>query len=495
MHRPDLFRSACQSLKDGLETITEIVNRKEYISEYFDFPSLGKFDSGFPQFSTTGILTSSERAPKNYAETLAPSNGKPARWPDSWMHFRELAISDARFANYFKLLNSEITKEDEVITASNYFRRPEMIDWWRDLHTRHHLGHLLDRYIHLKKSLEFDEGFFRPIYEQFEMSIFNSELPIEIWIPIVCHHFDFEEIELAPDASLSRISEGMQLARCKARDHRISHNATVAGAATHALVLRGWTIPNENNEKMRSIVFDLQAFKDPIQRAERYLASLRIKTGKPFGYSQILIVPIGWAEAWKAHLPPVYVFVTRRYQDGLENYGWLKAQEQISIEDIEGVHMIIKALTECTESSMEIAERRLNRALLRDTELDSILDITIGLEALLVGDSHSEITHKLALRLAALSRLENHTRYTAIELFQACKKIYAFRSAVVHGSAKLEKSRVVQIAKAESVPAVDVGLDLMRYALRVLALNKDYRDPAKLDSLLLDESVFGTPIV
>lgn len=484
MYNQQLFEQACIAIQDGLSAVANLEKNNEYIPSYHDFPILNYFDSGLPRFSTVNFFGSASELVKDYGASLAPRNGKSDKWPDSWMVFREKALGDPRFSEYFKLRDSDIVSDNER-NSENIFRTVDMIEWSRDYHTRHVLGNLLDRYIHLTKSREFEIESFRPIYEEWERSVYLPDLPIEIWIPIVCQSFNFERIKLSEEFSLVKMSEELQLARCKAKDLLTSHSPTVAGAATHALVIKGWSVPNEDNGALKSVLFEILAFKDALDKADRCLASLRIATGKEFGYSHVVILPKSWAESWTAHLPSVYTFITRRYQDRLENYGWLRKPIPVSRTEAEEARAIIAASGETSGKNIILAERRLNQALLRNTEEDAILDITIGLESMLVGDANTEITHRLSLRLAALQRLEKHPDFTPSKLFQACKQVYKFRSSVVHGTSKANKNRDIRISESESIPAIDVGLNLLRYTLKTLILHKDYQNPAKIDELLM----------
>jgi len=134
-----------------------------------------------------------------------------------------------------------------------------------------------------------------------------------------------------------------------------------------------------------------------------------------------------------------------------------------------------------------LACKRLNTAYLRRIEDDAILDIAIGLEALLANDSKGEITYRLAIRLASLTKVENFETYNAKEVFDICKKIYEYRSAVIHGSHDVQKKRVIKTqGQIEPVEAIKLGLALLRYTIRVLSKNKDLLDSKNMDYHLLE---------
>jgi len=129
---------------------------------------------------------------------------------------------------------------------------------------------------------------------------------------------------------------------------------------------------------------------------------------------------------------------------------------------------------------------------LRRDESDSILDVTIGLEALLVPDSRSESTYKLAMRAAALCKLEPFEGYAPERIFSMCKRIYDFRSAVVHGGDKIEKERMIKIEDGKELLAVVLGANLLRHVILSLCKRPDYFKPENLDNSLL-EGAKGAP--
>jgi hypothetical protein len=95
---------------------------------------------------------------------------------------------------------------------------------------------------------------------------------------------------------------------------------------------------------------------------------------------------------------------------------------------------------------------------MRDEQEDPILDATIGLEVLLSDGNTQEVTHKLALRLAALSTLVPGCKHQAAAIFRNVKKtIYPFRSAAVHGNE--EKARKTREVRTETGEASQTTID------------------------------------
>jgi len=126
--------------------------------------------------------------------------------------------------------------------------------------------------------------------------------------------------------------------------------------------------------------------------------------------------------------------------------------------------------------------------MLRSSEQDSIMDVAIGLETLMVEDgAKGEINHKLAMRLAALCKMRPFEDYRPAEVFGLCKKLYEIRSAVAHGSQDMSKKRVIKVREAqEPIRAVLLGISLLRYVIRFLTEKPEY-----LVAKTLDMTLFG----
>ena len=130
---------------------------------------------------------------------------------------------------------------------------------------------------------------------------------------------------------------------------------------------------------------------------------------------------------------------------------------------------------------VRLAMHRLNLSALRTTDEDGVIDAMIAMEALLSDDAQ-EMTHKVAMRLAALYKIVDSAR--SEQAFKEMKRIYAFRSKIVHGDADLDKYRTLDRGGVR-VPAVDAAVEHLRTAFTVLVKNQTLLDPAKIDSFLL----------
>jgi Apea-like HEPN len=266
-----------------------------------------------------------------------------------------------------------------------------------------------------------------------------------------------------------------------------SANDCVVGAATHALGFQNWYIQNDSQWIRDNNLGSAENFREVIERVDHFFAALRAVSGVQTGYCQLLIRPGGWCDSGRASLPQVDIIPLRTYPDHFEHYGWLRTPPVLDAAACAEAGKLYTALVTLNKNELLVASRRLNQALLRSSEQDSILDVAIGLETLLVEDgAKGEINHKLAMRLGALCKMRPFEDYQASEVFGLCKKLYEFRSAVAHGSRDMSKKRVIKVRDTKDpIEAVVIGTSLLRYVIRFLAEKPEFLVARNLDMTLL----------
>ncbi|MBK8873672.1 MAG: hypothetical protein IPN13_07030 [Bacteroidetes bacterium] len=222
----------------------------------------------------------------------------------------------------------------------------------------------------------------------------------------------------------------------------------------------------------------------------KLFAYLRTQTAIDTGYSQIIAKPINWASSYSADLLSLAIATTKAYPDYFENYYWNYLPNKIS-SDIFGNEQILKYLTPI-QMNVQVAIDRLNNAFLRRHIDDSILDITIALEALFIeSKENSEVTHKLSFRAAILCKLFPIESLTPYQVFKACKRIYGFRSAIVHSKEKkeLDKSRNLRSNILPDITSVEAGLKILSHSVNILLANPQFLQVEELDRNIFDEIV------
>jgi hypothetical protein len=490
-HRPDIYDALNKAVCDGLEIVRKVEEQNILIDAHDLYPSMSYLDPGFPRFSFSSKKDKRSDVPKDYRSIFEDSknwfneykikSGAAYLTTDipSWQAFWELANKDEYLQRYWD--PGELLKGAETLLGfSDFSKRYKVFGTIKDL---------LDRYIHVTRQTDFKEELFKPIYLEWERAVFDSRLYFDILVPIIRLKFSFDELPLEGGLAIERMSDGVQLSRGKIRSPYMSAHDDVIVAATHVLVLKNWSIENGPTRDARSsVLHNPAAFTDALSQVNKFFAALRAVTEVETGYCQVIGRPLGWADYWKADLPPISIFSVKAYPEQFERIYWGQEAPELDAETYLKTGKLYQALARSTSNRLALAARRLNAASLRNDEQDSILDVTIGLEALL-GDpkSKGEMTHKLATRMAALCRVERFKGHTPAEVFGFCKRLYDYRSAVAHGEHEVDKKRTVKLKEERTVPTVELGIELLRFSLRVLSNNPTYLDPHKLDLFLISD--------
>ena len=113
------------------------------------------------------------------------------------------------------------------------------------------------------------------------------------------------------------------------------------------------------------------------------------------------------------------------------------------------------------------------------TDEDELLDVMIGLEALL-SDGTQEMTYKIAMRVAALHKVSGSLH--AVEVLREVKDIYAYRSKIVHGS-EVDPDQTVRGERG--IRIIDAAAEHLRVVLRILLEYPKFLDVAEIDSTIL----------
>ena len=262
---------------------------------------------------------------------------------------------------------------------------------------------------------------------------------------------------------------------------------SVMAASTHALLLRGFTIPNEDYYASE-ISSNASAY--PLQEIDTFFAALRIAASVDTGYAQLILCPWDWARSYCAHLPYLEGTSIRKYPYWFEDFYWNKPVPTISITETKRAAELFAKLRAAFNkpegNKLLLATQRLNSCFLRENEQDTILDATIAMELLLSDDEGTEITHKLAMRMAALSMLAEDFPHDPLTVFRNVKQIYGFRSGVVHGdSKKALRKREITVQEQKKIPTVKVAIDYIRMTLSVLLDHPKYLAVPAIDESLL----------
>ena len=457
-------------LRDGLELIkTQKEEDKKrdwnFTFDYHDnYPTMSDKDDGMPSFYLNSYCK------LDYSKYL--TKDKKYVEIESWRKYHEFILSKENFRKHFGLMEYSPLKKEATEESKEFHSQ---------IYTYFFVADFVDSYIH-KFSFELDDGNYNKVFELFYNSISKEKLEINIIVPILFIDFDFEEFEINDGISIKRIDKQIQLARNTRKSFTSSAHETVISSATHAFYLKGWFFDNLGQYHLDWNMPDLNNYQKPLVIIEQLFASLRLLLNNETGYCQVISAPVNWQYRCKADLPEIFVASDKKYPDKFENYGWLSLVSKVGKDDLQNFNTIFERLDSKKHS---LAIKRLNSASLRKNEEDSILDVTIAMESLLTNDSPSEITYRLATRATQICKLSKFKDYSTKDVFELCKKIYKYRSAVVHGDSKrIEKTKKIEFNGSQEIEIIKVSTDLLKHILNTIIEN-DIKDVNSIDEIMM----------
>lgn len=266
----ELFLAA---FKEGLSLVREANDSGKYIGTHFDFPKLNFGKNGLPQLSST-----TGSCPVDYSGCFFSFSGKPLVNEDEIESFNELV----QYVRSRELLLKRFSLAVEPPPEIEIDKIQVLSD----------VKNSIDRYIHKFNSFEFEAQSVEKVISPVLSYIFDEHLSINICVPILFIDFGIDEQELAPSIAIERISDGEHLARYKVSSYNTSAHESVIHAATHALVLKDWYVPNTERRWDFNILKDARAY--PFDIIDRFFGAIRICSTSKTGYGQIYSVAKGW---------------------------------------------------------------------------------------------------------------------------------------------------------------------------------------------------------
>jgi Apea-like HEPN len=239
---------------------------------------------------------------------------------------------------------------------------------------------------------------------------------------------------------------------------------TVSSTVSASQPLTGWPV-------LSSLNFDA---------LERLLEVIAASVHCPFGVKHVLYRPRGWAESWVGDTPAggTWTWTYERSANGLGRSEVAPKSIHLTFADTERrLHALLNGRHE-----LQVAARRLLLATCRQDPLDAVVDSCIGIEALVGDPSPNEVTHKLALRSAAL--LSAVDLADARVIFSTVKRLYGHRSKIVHGKLKPNDSNMIDVA-GEQLAADSVANALLGLLLQAVLDNPTLSDQISNDELIL----------
>lgn len=470
---PELWRRTLAAVREAMAAVDTYRQNGGWLPRV-KLPSVDSFDSGWPRISSPPIMVP-DTAPVEHSALFGPKRHR----------LRPIAYSDV--AAIVELIQYIHDRDDlrmrltpEVISDLSE-EHARAIEQFIELEVANLPLSIMDRARAIGADASSDDQLLA-LYLERERAWFLDPLPVEYVAPLTLTTLDIDEpLVLDSTSRLEPIDEATHAARASDMWRSGGVPDPVIGAATHALVLSGQTLPNPG--PLPRPFANNDAALVPFAEIDHVFEALRVLTSIDVGYSQILRRPLGWADRWKHDLPPMFEVATvRRYPDKFDDFGWLKKPKPIDAETLARLPEFVTSLRDAA-TNVRLASRRLSLAALREADDDRTVDACIGLEALL-GEGRDELSHRLALRAATVLATRHSHPASGQRVYDLMKKVYSHRSAVVHGTSG-DKSRTISIDD-RTLGAAEVAVLLLRELLTDALTRPGKWTPKTLDAMLLE---------
>ncbi|MHC0551361.1 hypothetical protein [Salinicoccus sp. CNSTN-B1] len=459
------FIVVCKGIQDILEQHAKASSI--FLNGYMDYPLLSYRKNGFPSISRS---TFGPKEPINYGYYLMENRSFDKDKIDvtKYKEYKELESLLLKCDKFLKVYRPPNQDSLGVLNLSVLFKIHDLIN---------------------KNILEYGEGNnltetqFLKYYKPLENRIFLEELDVVIYIPILFTKFDIDDYILNDQMSITRMSDVFQKSRANITSYSESVPDSVLMSATHALKIEGFSVPNYNYwlENPLRIIENY-----PLDLINSFFDILRVNDIFT-GYAQVISKPIEWAEKYEADFLDLKGGVKRVYPVQFNDYYWNKeSYPAVNESQLNKFKRELNQIIDNPNKKIQLAFSRLENSLYRHNEGDRIIDIAIGLESLLSDDEKSELTHKLALRCAFLLQ-KSPLEESKLDIFKNMKAIYAYRSAVVHGSnqKKLDKKKHIQDSKGEKWLVIDLAEKYLKECIKVLLKQPEFLEAKNIDEKLI----------
>lgn len=448
---------------DLIEHVNKSKDENKYIFSHYNFPILrGYKNNGLPDlWETYGI-----DEPKDYSSLFA--------LVDKEHHYNLNKITSYQnIIDYFMAHEQDFKK---YVYFSHW-------DFKQDIsHSfiRYLLLTSFDSYMHAAKSTTFNEDVFKDTLLHLYNKIFPDNLAISICVPILFTKFEEDNIPITDDIKIRKLNEKELISTYKVGGYSDIYEILTVSNALYVLELENYSIPNTS-------IF-LQSGLDykesyPLAIIDKWFAALKITTHIETGYGQVLSLPQEWGVR-KANLIEVHGDKIKKYNS--RTYKYNMDIPTLSTNDLAPAIKLFDFLLNNENNSINIAVKRLTLAYLRETEEDAIIDLMIGIEALVTNKDYGEISYKVSTRVALiLSTLEDYP-YSIVETKQIIKDLYKFRSKVVHGESFTDKNKIIKIRDDVKIDTIQIAIEMLQYLLVALSNSPNLSKADSLDTYFLE---------
>lgn len=178
----------------------------------------------------------------------------------------------------------------------------------------------------------------------------------------------------------------------------------------------------------------------------RFFEALNIHSPGRTTWVIYVMEPEGWAGNLASRTSAV-VALRRDYASRLDRITFFSPYRPSRLDEASTADVLtFQELLRHCNGSIRVAAKRLVRSGLRTDDDDRIIDLCIGLEALL-GSGFSETVHRMSMRSAALLSQLWSGSGSSSELYRATRDLYAVRSKIVHGNHKPYDEPLLQVGE------------------------------------------------
>lgn len=470
---------------NAVNSIYNYQKNNSYVPVYYKYPT--EFLKGIEQaenyeelkekvpafkYGIKFYTTTNYDAPKKYGELLQSSDGNFSINIHNIEGFEELVTIFKENEEAMKMLASE----EKYLDSS-------LISFIRNI---------VNRYLYVTKKFEsgeIDTDIVIDLIQKQLIRYFHEQLAVTICVPICLLGFESDEINIAENITISRMSKEFQISRFNARHFESTQEAQFVQCASFVAKFKGYSITNKEKESLQNATTNYWTY--PQEIIDDLFAAIRIAVGFKTGYGQLLIEPCGWAGEWTTDLVPLYganvrAFNRKEIETKLFGYD-IRMVTDKDVELVKELFAIIREKKADEKNNKQfkkvfIAIQRLNRCMLREEYDDTALDAIIGIETLLSGDMHGEITYTISNRISVVAAKLESCPYSPADARKAMKVIYGLRSDIVHGRS-IGKNKTVKINDSE-IETMELAVEFLRYALLFVMKNQEYLEVKNYEAAL-----------
>ncbi len=466
LHFQTIFDLLVVLLPKVLPLVEPAKTKSNWPKSFDKYPNLSYRDNGFPTITTYPTKI-------DVADFFRQGYGKQKPIIDlneisEYQEIIKIFTSTPNIVSYFKLSGKLDVEIDFLRWQSEY------------------LINSMIAYYYYQYGVDFSVEKLLTIFKPLD-TYFNSErIHFDISIPILFVKFELDYFEITPNLIVRKISDEANRARYSITSYSPAIVDSVFMSATHELVLKDYSYDRPHNWNYSPFS---HANIYPHDIFQKYISILHLVTNYNIGYSQLLIYPNNWRSSYHMDLMELQGTTVRAYPSIFDNFYWNTLEFPIiTSEQLTIVKELYNKASSYNGNKLELALKRFYKSMMREEEDDIIIDLIIALEMLLSDNEKGEITHKLALRISALLGKFSSNNYNSLTVFANVKKIYAYRSSIVHGSHKLDSKREIKLEENKNVAAVDLAKKYLSEILTILIKNPIYFKPNVIDELLLSKS-------